>query len=242
MGKRLVVVIEAYIDESGTHAGAPLVAVGAVVGARWQWKKFLSIWDDKYFHAKDPKCDPLKPAMFEAIRECELEGFVASMKPGDYKGHANEHFKSGLGNPYSVCTFACAIGVSKYCKANNLGEIAFMIEAGQPNVNFVRETLEYMQAKQRYRIASVAIVSKKKFVQLSTADFLSHSRTSEPGWFFNLQQTDHVWTDEVGPEKILRMSKQLSDGIKRMRIERQRLKESARVGNHDANAKDEAPQ
>lgn len=223
-GKRLVVVIEAFIDESGTHKGSPLVAVGAVIGAHWQWRKFLSMWDDKPFHAKERKYDPLKPALFDAFQECELEGFVASMIPDDYEKHANKHFRSGLGNPYSVCTFACAVGVSKYCKDNNLGEIAFVIEAGQPNVNFVRETLEYMQTKERYRIASVAVAPKEKFVQLCTADFLSHSRTSEPEWFSNLHATNHVWIDEIGPEKIVRMSKQISTGIWRMRKERQKLK------------------
>jgi len=187
-GKRVVVVVEAFMDESGTHKGAPLVAVGAVIGAHWQWRKFLSMWDDKPFHAKEPKCDPLKPALFDAFQECELESFVASMAPHDYKNHANAHFRSGLGNPYSVCTFACAIGVSKYCRDNKLGEIAFVIEAGQPNVDFVRETLEYMRTKERYRIASVAVAAKKKFVQLCTADFLAHSRTSEPGWFHNLEE------------------------------------------------------
>jgi hypothetical protein len=207
------VVVEAYVDESGTHAGSPLVAVAAVLGAGWQWRKFLSMWDDRYFHSKDPKCDPLKRAMFQAIQECELESFVASLKPEDYKSHASAQFRSGLGNPYSIC---------KYCQENNLGEIAFMIEAGQPNVNFVRETIEYIQSKKRYRIASVAVVPKKKFVQLYTADFLSHSRTSEPEWFWNLQRTDHVWTDEIGAEKIIRMAKQVSAGIKRMRWERQR--------------------
>jgi hypothetical protein len=34
----------ALIDESGTHKGSPSLSVAAVVGARWQWRKFLSYW------------------------------------------------------------------------------------------------------------------------------------------------------------------------------------------------------
>jgi hypothetical protein len=34
----------ALIDESGTHKGSPSLSVAAVVGAHWQWRKFLSYW------------------------------------------------------------------------------------------------------------------------------------------------------------------------------------------------------
>jgi hypothetical protein len=223
-GKRAVVVMEAFIDESGTHKGAPTISVAAWVGAHWQWKKFLSYWDDKYFHAKDPKCAPLKQALFEAIGFGELEGFTAWMNPEDYAKHATAHFRSGLGNPYSVCAFACAIGVCKFCKDNNLGKVAFAIEDGQPNVEFVRETLEYMKTKERFGIASVATASKKDSVQLCTADFLAHSRSSSEEWFGTFYDTGRVWQDHVTPEKVMRMSRQITEGLKRMKRNRRLLK------------------
>jgi hypothetical protein len=199
--KRVVVVMEAFVDESGTHKGAPTISVAAWVGGHWQWKKFLSYWDSKQFHAKDPKCGPLKQALFEAIRFGELEDFTAWMKPEDYAKHATPHFRTGLGNPYSVCTFACAIGVCKFCKDNNLGKVAFVIEEGQPNVAFVRETLEYMKTQERFGIASIATAGKKDFVQLCTADFLAHSRSSSEQWFEAFYGTGRVWQDHVTAEK-----------------------------------------
>src|SRR5271155_1200201 len=127
-GKRVVVAMEAFIDESGTHKGAPIVSVAAWVGLHYQWKKFLSHWDDKYFHAKESKCDPLRHALFEAIEFGEMEGFTAWLYPQDYQTHATAQFRSGLGNAYSLCTFACAIGVCGFCKRNKLGKVAFVIE------------------------------------------------------------------------------------------------------------------
>ena len=216
-------VMEAFLDESGTHEGSAIVCVSAWVGARYQWKKFLSYWDGKYFHAKERKCNPLRQALFEAINFGELEGFTAWMHPQDYS-YANDHMKSGLGNPYSLCTFACAMGVSKFCRTNDLGKVAFVVEDGQPNIEFVRSTLEYMMTKDRLGIASVAVAKKKDFVQLCTADFLAYSRSSDPEWSQAFANTGRVWEDQITHEKVFRMSRQITDGLKRKKRERRLLK------------------
>src|SRR5271163_2358873 len=190
--ERLVVIMEAFIDESGTHKGAPTVSVGATLGAHWQWKKFLSHWGDKPFHAKDPRCTALKLGLFEAMEFAEVTGFSAWISPEDYKVTATEHFKTGLGNAYAVCALSCAIAVCKFCRARDLGKIAFVIEEGQPNVGFVRSALEYMMSRDRFTIASVAVAKKKDFVQLCTADFLAYSRTSDDAWYQELLNTGRI--------------------------------------------------
>ena len=219
-GKRIVVVMEAFIDESGTHKGLPTVSVAAVVGARWQWRRFLSYWGDRYFHAKDPKCAPLKHGLFDATQDSELESFVASIKPEDYHAYATAHFRSGLGNPYAVRAFASAMGVCKFCRANNLGKVAFVIESGQPNVEFVRQTLEHMQTKERFGITSVAVAKKTDFIQLCTADFVAHSRTSDEEWYRRLYDSGRLSQDHTPPEKLVRMSRQITEGLKRLKQKR----------------------
>jgi len=222
--RRAAVVMQAFIDESGTHRGAARVSVAAVLGANWQWKKFLSHWGNKKFHAKEPRCIPLKHGLFEAIQFSEIECFAAWIDPLVYARHATPHFKTGLGNPYALCTFACAVGVCQYCRANNLGKVAFTIENGQPNLDFVRETLEYMGSKDRYGISSVSVASKNDFAELYPADFLAHSRTSSEDWYQALLGTGRIWEDCITAEKVARMSKQMSEGLKKMRHERQKLK------------------
>ena len=218
--------LETFIDESGTHKGASIISVAAMVGARYQWKKFLSYWDRRYFHAKERSCAPLKPALFDAIQFSELEGFTAWMKPEDYSTYATAHFRSGLGNPYAVCAFACAIGVCKFSKKNNLGKVVFVVEGGQPNVGYVKEVLEYMRTRERFGIESVAVSNKNDFVQLCTADFLAHSRSSDHEWFERLYDTGRVSQDRITPEKVIRMSGQITEGLKRMRQNRCLLKTS----------------
>jgi hypothetical protein len=216
----IVVEMQAFMDESGTHKGAPIISVGAWVGAQWQWKKFLSHWGERHFHAKESKCAPLKHGLFEAIQFSGIQGFTAWLQPEDYTAHATPHFKSGLGNPYAVCTFACVMGIGRHCRTNNLGRVAFFIENGQPNVNFVKQTLEYMKTRERSGVASVAVVQKKDFVQLCTADFLAHSRSSDKPWFDTLYNTGNVFQDHITPQKIARMSRQITDGFRRIKNKR----------------------
>lgn len=233
-GKRIVVVIEAFLDESGTHKESPIVCVGAWLGEHWQWKKFLSHWDQKPFHAKDPKCKALKHGLFEAIKFGELGGFVAWMEPQDYVQQMSPLAKSQMGNAYAICTFACALGICKYLQANKLGKVAFVIEAGQPNVEWVRGVLEHLQARQEFRgtdlgITAVATAKKQDFIQLCTADFLVHSRTSDPDWFERLHDTGKVWQEHITAEKLAGLSEHLGELSKSYR--------RAKLKNKHANAK-----
>lgn len=36
--------LRAYFDDSGTHADAPVIAVGGVIGTDDQWRQFLQKW------------------------------------------------------------------------------------------------------------------------------------------------------------------------------------------------------
>ena len=43
-GRFFTAMIEAYLDESGTHAGAPVLCVAGYAGNRRQWKNFGKEW------------------------------------------------------------------------------------------------------------------------------------------------------------------------------------------------------
>jgi len=222
------VVFEAFVDESGTHKGASVLSVAAMVGAHWQWKKFLSYWDNRYFHAKESKCAPLKPALFDAIQFSELEGFTAWMKPEDYEDHTTARFRSSMGNAYAMCTFACAIGVCKFARDAKLGKVAFIIESGQPNVEWIKSVLEYMHAKERYGIASVAVAKKKDFVQLCTADFLAHSRSSDLTWYQRLFDTCRVSSAHLKSDKLKDICQTIEEGLLDMKRKKREAKQYAK--------------
>ena len=44
-GRRLVAVIEAYIDESGTDGRSPVICVGGYAGEHDEWTAFERAWE-----------------------------------------------------------------------------------------------------------------------------------------------------------------------------------------------------
>jgi hypothetical protein len=180
-GRRLVAVLWAYLDESGTHKGSPLVVVAGYAGGHNEWRLFERNWQKKlanynieYFHAKDPKCDILRPYLADEILKRKLYGVICAINPDEYNLHANHHFKSTIGNAYAACTYSCALEIAKIARNNELGKISIVIESGQPNSEYVEKTLKLFMKSQNYDIASVALGNKKDFIPLQTADFLSH--------------------------------------------------------------------
>ncbi len=221
-------VFEAFIDESGTHKGASILSVAAMVGAHWQWKKFLSYWDNRYFHAREPKCAPLKPALFDAIQFSELKGFTAWMNPEDYKDNTTSRFRSSMGNAYAMCAYACAIGVCKFAREKKLGRVAFVIESGQPNVEWIKSVLENMHASETFGIASVAVANKKDFVQLCTADFLAHSRSSDPAWYQRLFDTCRISSAHLKSGSLKDICQDVEEGLLDVKRKKHKAKQYAK--------------
>ncbi len=177
-GRRIVLVINAYLDESGMDEQAPCVTVAGWCGTKEEWQKFETEWKQilqrreiDVFHAKEHK--DLWPAMKSALRRRNVRGFVCTIPKRLYKEVSQETRNWG-GNFYAVAAQACAHAIAAHARNVHLGKAAFVIEAGQPNVSFVRERLEALINEEAFSIAAVAVATKKDFVPLQTADFLSH--------------------------------------------------------------------
>jgi hypothetical protein len=209
-GKRIVIVLEAFLDESGTHRNAPVLSVAGYAGSHDQWKTFLSIWGNRKFHAKEPTSRKLKPLLWKAIKESQVQGIATWISPEDFEKHASPQFKTLLGNAYSLCTFMSALRLCSWAKEEELGPVAFTIEGGQPNVERIRKVLEFLQHDEGFNIAHVGVASKDAFRQLYTADFLAHSRTSDPHWWKMLYQTSRVFNGTLRGEQIADVSKKIA--------------------------------
>lgn len=223
-GRRCVAVIEAYVDESGTHSGSPILSVAAYAGRHEQWTEFLSEWGEQDFHAKENQYDKLKPRLFDVIDLCKLEGIAAWVRPEEFNQHAAPELRSNLGNAYAVCAFSCAIGVCKWARENSIGPVSFVVEKGQPNAEYVERVLKALMDDQHYGIASVASVGKREFVQLVTADFLAHSRGTSNAWYDRLYKTGRVAEAHLTPELLEKSSTEVKVIIGRHQRERSRLK------------------
>lgn len=168
--------IEAYLDESGTHTGAPILAVAGFFGIRGKWDAFLEKWPYLEFHACESRFDSIKSQLMDAIDAAELEGIEACIIPQDFKTFASQDLKNTLGNAYAIAAYSCAVKICDIVKTSSDAKISFVLEDGQPNVEWVERLLLAMM--DRYPIASVSRAKKSEFTQLHTADLLAHSRST----------------------------------------------------------------
>jgi hypothetical protein len=238
--RRCVIVVEAFLDESGTHGNSPVVCVAGYMGEHEEWKRFEECWDPilrsaniDCFHAKEPRCDPLRPHLVECLKKSKIRGRIVSVGVPTYKHNVAHGAKSVIGNAYAACAFACAGKIGTLAKERNLGPVAFVIEDGQPNVEYVRATLERLIGNDDFNVASVAVAKKRDFVPLQAADFLAHVfGTNQSDWFPRLLG-DGEGMALHGHYKGEQL-KQLSEGveeIKRLyRYRKQQAKRAAKRG------------
>lgn len=236
-GRRAVVVIKAFLDESGMHENAPVVCVAAYAADHERWKGFEIHWRKvldnagiQYFHANEKRCDPLRPVLADAMERFELTGFLCSTGHLDYKNNTGDKFRSTLGNAYAVCAFGSALAVCKWAQNERLVPVAFVIESGQPKVDFVERTLKTLMADDE-RIASVTVAKKTDFPELQTADFLSHCcGTYDRSWLEKLigdgpGKASHA---HITGQQFTQMSEQIRELFRQYRHQKNRLKKSKR--------------
>jgi hypothetical protein len=191
--KRGVAMVEAYFDESGIHFGAPLVVVAGWIGDRKTWKSFTKKWITilrkagiQYFHSTDPKCEPLKPKLFNAIIKRDLMGMAWSVNPLVFKEIASNKYMSRFGNAYSTCAFSVAGLVSQMAKILGYTSVAIVYEDGQTNTEFISQTLTAMKAEPvDHRLGSITFINKihPNGIPLQASDFLAHAvGTNETKW------------------------------------------------------------
>ena len=232
-GRGYIAVIEAYLDESGTHRGADALCVACYVGNKGEWYKFEKEWQKtlndnniSYFHAKDPKCNILKLPLATAIDKRKFMAFVCSVNPIIFENHHSKHFKSILGNAYACCAFNCAAVICKWAEDNKLGPVSIAFEAGQPNEEFVYKTLHSLIGYKDFCISGVMAAKKEDFLPLQSADFLAHSCTSEPHWFQYLMNKDNRFSKQL---KATDLSEQ-SMIVTKILNHHRRLKHAAKKG------------
>ena len=223
-GRRIVAVIHAYLDESGTNAEAPVVTVAGFYGCQGQWEIFRNLWTPLIppsgFHAK--RSGRAFADLCYAIRQSAINGLFCTIGKETYNRCASAHLKTAVGNCYSICAFLCALGISR-----EVGEpVSFVIEHGQPNVSFVNRILEAMMTDESFGVGAVAIAKKSDFVQLHPADFVSHLASAhEKPWLEHLMQTGRLKHGHITEQMLLEASPQVTQLMQYARSERKRLKE-----------------
>jgi len=228
--------IQAYLDESGTHKDAPLVVVAGWLGDRRTWKSFIKEWSKHlkkagvpYFHAKDPRCEPLESLLVHTILKRNLLGLACTVNPSDFQNNTSDRFKSELGNAYSTCAYICAGMISKIAKEYGSDSVALVYEAGQPNGNFIYETISAIMAEPvDHRFASINFLNKEHpgAIPLQAADFLAHAiGVNKTKWIEKFLASGKLYPPvEMPPEKLQESSRKIND----MLVQRRKLRRLAR--------------
>jgi hypothetical protein len=237
-GRWHIVMLEAYLDESGTHKGAPVLCVAGYWGNRQQWGAFEKEWFPKiegsphsFFHAENSKCDQLRLPLAEAIDKGKLKGIICSTKPGTFNYSASEQLKSQMGDAYAVCAVTCAWIICQWSYDNKKESVSFAYETGRPNADFVNKALIAQQRLNdpEVNIANVSMVKKEECPHIATADFLSHvygsTNADDIAWYDYLVRNGNILYTEITSDKLNEMSKLIKDHY----INQRRWKELKRI-------------
>jgi hypothetical protein len=154
--------LEAYFDESGTHAGAPLMCVAGYLFSsdqaskgRQEWDAVLERYGVPYFHMTDcahgagvfkriskPVRAEICRTLIELIKLRAELGITVSVREADYI----ELMPSDVHvDPYSFCVSHCMQGVVAWAsKYNYSGRVSCFFESGHKNENIANHLISWL--------------------------------------------------------------------------------------------------
>ena len=195
-GGYVLAAIEAYFDESGTHAGSPLLCVAgylfeanACIKFDADWRAMLNDFRLPHFHRApcevgNPPFDKLDDALRRAIRRRAVKiineyascGVVVSVEPASYEKIIPKH--DLIGDAYTFCATGCFHAIRAWADKNRRRDkIAYFFEAGAPNQDSANEIMALKvgksEGKRAYRYKSHSFLLKEDSAPLQAADVLA---------------------------------------------------------------------
>jgi len=194
VGARLVVILTAYFDESGTHRGAKALSVGGYVSTADHWELFerewmesLRIYGVDYFHTTDFVASQGEfkkwPRQHQHHRLRRLidtgnrhsrAAIGVAIPVSLYESLPHED-RAACGSIYRVAAMQCCMEVTRWMKEKHAdGEVAYVFEAGAKGKGIVTEfftrVMQDKENRERFRVLSIRFEDKRRFV---VGDFAS---------------------------------------------------------------------
>jgi Protein of unknown function (DUF3800) len=205
----LVAFLECYFDESGSHAGSPVLCVAGYLFERERCKAFdlgckevLEQYRLPYFrmsacahnqrpfdHLSRDECIDAEKAMIRLVNDHALLGLAVAVNEHDY----NIWFPqpNPVGSSYSFCCWQILAGIQSWIWRNNFeGNVSFFYETGHasgPEANSLMTRIFNNPAlRERYRYLSHTFADKQALRPLQAADMLAwHWGTQMKRWLKN---------------------------------------------------------
>ena len=185
----------AYLDESGTHQGAPVVVVGCYVSTVEQWSRFDAEWAAHlerhslpFFHMTDFVA---RQGAYRGWTESARERFIrAAINMIVLRTHyrvavglpleeleRTEHLQY-VGHPYTVGVIECVKYVGEWMRRYHPDEyVSYVIETGTRHGDEVTRHLNRARSKEYLRewlrLGSHTFAEKRSVRQLQAADVLA---------------------------------------------------------------------
>jgi len=188
--------MEAYFDESGTHAGSPFLCVAGYIFESdrclqfdREWREMLADFRLPFFHRVacehgDPPFDKLDEPLRRAIRyragkiikNSAAQCFVVSVNPESYKRIVPTH--ALVGDAYTFCANGCFHAVKVWAdELDYPGRISYVFEAGAHHQEQANQIFAYKakmpNERREYRYQSHAFLMKNEATPLQAADILA---------------------------------------------------------------------
>jgi hypothetical protein len=199
---RIIAMVTAYIDESGTHAGCPAMTVAGWLAPVQQWNVFEKEWvrcleeaGISIFHMTDyenrqgdykdwteeKRVNVLK-ALHAICHSPTTIPFSSSIPIDFYKKIRPQYICPD--SPYAFCLSQCLLQIEKWANSVNHQEpIAYVFERGSGLGNDIIALLQSMSEdpirNQRFRLGTWTFAGKKDFCQLQAADLLAYESNKE---------------------------------------------------------------
>jgi hypothetical protein len=188
--------VEAYFDESGSHAGAPVLCVAGYIIEKnraiqltAEWRGVLRARNLPYFrmsecaHGNGPFTAlaltdriQLVARLIQLIKQYTIQGLAVTLNVGEFDQSIPHH--PIIGRPYSFAAHIILAGLSSWLDANQAAtSCAYFFEAGhasQSEANEIMNTLfKSAKAKASHRYAGHAFVDKEQTPVVQAADLLA---------------------------------------------------------------------
>lgn len=191
---------QAFFDESGSHAGSPVLCVAGYLFRKseaiklgHEWRKVLRWKKLPYFHmvdcahgngpfanlTKDERI-AVQTKLIDAIKRHAIQGVAITVDPAEYAVFSKRlPYKRGIyDDAYAFCAQVIMAGVSVFIDRNpRIGSMAYFFEAGHSSAPQAHEIMQTMLrlpgTKEQFRYAGHAFVEKEKSPAIQAADLLA---------------------------------------------------------------------
>jgi hypothetical protein len=170
--ERLMCMLGAYFDDSGTHGGAPVVAVAGFIAKAEQWDKLCQEWQETldwfngrhgfkltHFHmatfmSKQGEFKGMNKEQAEILLD-KLVSFIklrccyalSSVMPVKlYEEIIGDDLRKPVGSPYTLCALMCMLSGKRWAQSQGFNEpMAFIFESGTQHWGEISEAFEKAQ-------------------------------------------------------------------------------------------------